>query len=204
MEERDRKTGPDAGLLGCDREVFAQVWSRVDPAQGGPVEPVAQEAGGAEKPVAQSPTPAPVAPAAQGVETVGEEDETGRRLQMLVLGLLTDGSVYRDLTRRTRRSTAELQELHQTKLRQAKRLSAAYFLLTGVRYWPKETTPVNPPESFFPALRQRFLAEGRLALQLEAMAGECREEELAELYTGLAQETRDMARAIRYIVERET
>lgn len=201
MEERDRKTGPDAGLLGCDREVFAQVWSRVDPAQGGPVEPVAQEAGGGEKSVAQSPTPAPVA---QGVETVGKEDETGRRLQMLVLGLLTDGSVYRDLTRRTRRSTSELQELHQTKLRQAKRLSAAYFLLTGVRYWPKETTPVNPPESFFPALRQRFLAEGRLALQLEAMAGACREEELAELYACLAQETRDIARAIRYIVERET
>lgn len=124
MEERDTRPAPDAGLLGCDREVFAQVWSRVDPAQGGMVEPL---------PPAED-APAPEPPAAPEAVTVGEGGETGRQLQALVLGLLTDGSVYRDLARRTRRSVGELQELHQQKLRQAKRLSAAYFLLTGVRY----------------------------------------------------------------------
>lgn len=201
MEERDRKTAPDAGLLGCDREIFAQVWSRVDPAQGGMVEPLVPTENttvGPEAPPALEP------PAQPMVTMVGEEDETGRQLQALVLGLLTDGSVYRDLARRTRRSVGELQELHQQKLRQAKRLSAAYFLLTGVRYWPREVTPVNPPESFFPALRERFLAEGRLAGRLETLAGVCQVEDLAELYNGLAQETRDMTRGIRYIVERET
>lgn len=200
MEERDTRTAPDAGLLGCDREVFAQVWSRVDPAQGGMVEPVAP----VEAVPGAAAVPVPQTPAQPVVEAVGEEDETGRQLQALVLGLLTDGSVYRDLSRRTRRSVGELRELHRQKLRQAKRLSAAYFLLTGVRYWPRETTPVNPPEGFFPALRQRFLAEGRLCAQLEALAGACAQEDLAGLYTGIAQETRDMARAIRYIVERET
>lgn len=205
MEERDTRPGPDPGLLGCDREIFAQVWSRVDPAQGGMVEPLppAQD-GPAPGPSAQPGAPAPAPAPEPSVETVGEEDGTGRQLRSLVLGLLTDGSVYRDLARRTRRSVGELQELHQQKLRQAKRLSAAYFLLTGVRYWPREVTPVNPPEGFFPALRERFLAEGRRCGQLEELAGACGEEDLAQLYAGLAQETGDIKRAIRYIVERET
>lgn len=195
MQERDGRPTPDAGLLGCDREVFAQVWGRVAPGENCPVEPVAPAA----PPVPETRTPADLAPA-----TVGEEDETGRQLQELVLELLTDGSVYRDLARRTRRSVAELQELHGQKLRQAKRLSAAYFLLTGVRYWPREATPVNPPESFFPALRERFLAEGRLARHMEELAGRAGEDELRELYAALARDTHDMARAIRLIVERET
>lgn len=198
MEERDARAVPDAGLLGCDREVFAQVWSRVAPGESSPVEPVA--------PVqAQEPTtPMTRAPEERAPVEMGEGDGTGRRLQGLVLGLLTDASVYRDLARRTRRSVGELQELHGQKLRQAKRVSAAYFLLAGVRYWPREATPVNPPEGFFPALRERFLAEGRLAKELDGLAGACGEEDLAELYTALAQDTREMARAIRLIVERET
>lgn len=197
MEERDARTVPDAGLLGCDREVFAQVWGRVAPGDSGIVEPVA---------------PAERAPAADTAQTpieqapveMGERDMTGRQLQELVLGLLTDASVYRDLARRTRRSVSDLQELHGQKVRQAKRASAAYFLLAGVRYWPREATPVNPPEGFFPALRERFLAEGRLAGRLDDLAGESGDGELKELYTALAQDTRDMARAIRLIVERET
>lgn len=193
MEERDARAVPDAGLLGCDREVFAQVWGRVAPGGGSPVEPVAPAR-----------TQPPAAPATQAPVEMGEQDGTGRQLQGLVLGLLTDASVYRDLARRTRRSMGELQELHGQKTRQAKRVSAAYFLLTGVRYWPREATPVNPPEGFFPALRERFLAEGRLARELDDLAGACQEEDLTELYTALAQDTRDMARTIRLIVERET
>lgn len=197
MEERDARTVPDAGLLGCDREVFAQVWGRVAPGDSSIVEPVAPaerapEAATAQPPMEQAPV------------EMGEQDMTGRQLQELVLGLLTDASVYRDLARRTRRSVSDLQELHGQKLRQAKRASAAYFLLAGVRYWPREATPVNPPEGFFPALRERFLAEGRLARRLDGLAGESQEPELRELYTTLAQDTRDMARVIRLIVERET
>lgn len=188
MEERDGRAVPDAGMLGCDREVFAQVWGRVAPGEGSLVEPVGR-------------TDAPAAEQAS-MET-GGGDRQGRQLQELVLGCLTDGSVYRDLARRTRRSVSELQELYRQKLRQAKRLSAAYFLLTGVRYWPQEATPVNPPESFFPALRERFLAEGRLSRRLEELAGESGEE-LGALYAALAQDTREMARAVRLIVERET
>ena len=195
MEERDGREIPEGGLMGLDRETFSQVWSRVAPDGGGPIEPVAPP----PQPAPRSPQPDP-----QPAQEQEGEDRESRQLQALVLGCLTDGSVYRDLARRTRRSVGDLQELYQQKLRQAKRLSAAYFLLTGVRYWPREVTPVNPPEGFFPALRQRYLAEGRLSKGLADMAEASQDETLRELYADLSQETHDMVRAIRAIVERET
>lgn len=205
MDERDVREIPEGGLMGLDREVFDQVWRRVAP-QGSPViEPAPPEG---RSPAPQPPngqSPAPQTPeGAPPVEAPPVEDPGDRRLQELVLVYLTDGSVYRDLARRTRRSVGELQELYRQKLRQAKRLSAAYFLRTGVRYWPREVTPVNPPEGFFPALRERYLAEGRLAGRLEALAVAGGEAALGELYADLAQEARNAARAIRAIVERET
>ncbi len=162
-----------------DRETFAQVWSRVSPKGEGPVE---------------------VIPPAGGPG----EDAGARQLQELVLTMLTDASVYRDLSRRSRRSVAAVTGLGRLKTAQARRLGAAYFLMTGVRYWPAGATPVNPPEGFFPALRERFLAEGRLAGQLESLAAQAAGPDLRALYQDLAQETRELTRTIRSIVERET
>ncbi len=162
-----------------DRETFAQVWSRVSPKGEGPVE---------------------VIPPANGPEA----DAGARQLQELVLTMLTDASVYRDLSRRSRRSVAAVTGLGRLKTAQARRLGAAYFLMTGVRYWPAGATPVNPPEGFFPALRERFLAEGRLAGQLEALSAQAAGPDLRALYQDLAQETRELTRTIRSIVERET
>ncbi len=162
-----------------DRETFAQVWSRVSPKGDGPVE---------------------VIPPAGGPD----EGAGAGQLQALILTMLTDASVYRDLARRTRRSVAAVTGLGRLKTAQARRLGAAYFLMTGVRYWPAGATPVNPPEGFFPALRERFLAEGRLAGTLEALAAQGHSPDLRELYRDLAQETRELTRTIRRIVERET
>ncbi len=163
-----------------DRETFAHVWSRVSPRGEGPVEVI---------PRSDRPEAGP---------------ESARQLQELVLTMLTDASVYRDLARRTRRSVAAVTGLGRLKTAQAKRLGAAYFLMTGVRYWPAGVTPVNPPEGFFPALRERFLSEGRLAGTLEALADQAADPDLRELYRDLAQETRELTRTIRMIVERET
>lgn len=163
-----------------DRETFAQVWSRVVPGGNGPVEVI----------------PRPDGPEAGR--------ESARQLQELVRTMLADASVYRDLARRTRRSVAAINGLAGQKAAQARRLGAAYFLLTGVRYWPIAVTPVNPPEGFFPALRERFLAEGRLAGELNALAAQAADPDLRALYQALAQETGELQRAIRMIVERET
>ncbi len=162
-----------------DRETFAQVWSRVSPKGEGAVEVIPP------------------------VDSPGEE-ASARQLQELVLTMLTDASVYRDLARRTRRSVAAVTGLGRLKTAQARRLGAAYFLMTGVRYWPAGATPVNPPEGFFPALRERFLAEGRLAGTLEVLSAQAPDPDLRELYQDLARETRELTRTIRSIVERET
>lgn len=191
MEEqiaREAELGP--GMLGCDREVFAQVWGRVAPGGDSPVEVTPQTP-------AQPPAPAePV--------SLGEDDPEGRQLQELTRRALSDASIYRELTRRSRRARMELNELSGRKTRQAKRLSAAYFLMTGVRYWPRETTPVNPPESFFPVLRQQFLAEGQQAKTLRQAAQGAGEPMLRELYLSLAEEADEVAYTLRLIVERET
>ena len=184
-------------LATLDREAFAQVWSRVAPQGEGPVEVVGPAA------------PHPADPLPSQPPTPQEGMGTARELQRLVLACLSDASVYRDLNRRTRSARArqgnsQLTDLQNRKLHQAKRLSAAYFLLSGVRYWPQEVTAVNPPEPLFPALRERFLAEGRRAGELEELAGKATDADLKELYTSLAQETREMTRTIRAIVERET
>lgn len=193
MEEQITRAGEaelGPGMLGCDREVFAQVWDRVAPGGSSTVEvaPKAQ--------VEPAATAEPV--------SLGEDDREGRRLQELTRRALSDASIYRELTRRSRRARLELNELAGRKTRQAKRLSAAYFLMTGVRYWPRETTPVNPPESFFPILRQQFLAEGEQAKALRQAAQEAEEPMLGELYLSLAEEADELVYTIRLIVERET
>ncbi len=169
-------------LATLDREAFAQVWSRVSAQGGGLVEVVSPEE-----------------PSQTGPQESGGDGE----LQALVLTCLTGAGAYQELKRRTRRSGAELTALAEQKTRQAKRLSAAYFLRTGVRYWPRDTVPHREAASFFSALRDRFLAEKQLAGELEAMASAARDE-LVELYADLARETGEMARAIRRIVEKET
>lgn len=178
MEAREQAV-PDPGMLGCDREVFARVWSRVSPEGGGLVEPA----------------PAPEPP---------EEESGGRRLQALTLTCLEEAATYRELLRQSRRARRELTELTERKLRQAKRLSAAYFLMTGVRYWPRETARPEPVQSFFSTLRQRFLTEGRMAGELDALSRETGDPELETLYRTLAGEARELTRLIRFIVERET
>lgn len=180
MEEQTRK--PELGMLGCDREVFAQVWSRVAPGGGSMVEPVA--------------------PAPPALETM--EDVEGKRLQSLTLDCLEEAAVYQELLGRSRRARGELAGLARRKVRQAKRLSAAYFLMTGVRYWPQGAVATPPRQSFFPVLRQRFLTEGRMAREMERLGRETKDPGLAELYRSLADEARELTGVIRAVVERET
>lgn len=182
MEERDVNRAPGTPLLGGDA-VFAQVWSRVDPAGKGPIQAVSG-------PPALAVLPAPETAAVQ--------------LQSLVGDCLEGAAVYRALARKGRRSARELQALGQAKLRQAKRLSAAYFLRSGVRYWPAGAVAGPDPRAlFFPTLRRQLLDEGRLLRRLEELAAGERDGELQELCAALARETGDMARAVRRIAERE-
>lgn len=198
--ERRRLMGPEP-----EEERFRRVWNRVA-GEHSPVE--AMEAAKGESSTRRE----------ENVETSppreGRQEEKicngcfsggngeSRVLQALVLEMVIAGADYRDLARRTRRETQALLALEREKLRQGKRLAAAYFLMTGVRYWPQGTTPVAPPEGFLPGLRQRFLAEQRLSETLKALADNASDRCLRELYRDLGEETATMAAAIRRLVER--
>ncbi len=164
-------------LAMLDREAFAQVWSRVDAQGTGVIEPV------------PGPGPAQTPP-------------EGTALQELVETCLEGAEAYRALARRARRSGGELAALRDQKTAQARRLSAAYLLRSGVRYWPQTAQEPGPGQSFFATLRERYLAEGRLRTRLEDLA-RTDDQELGQMYTQLAQETADMARRVHTVVERE-
>ena len=69
---------------------------------------------------------------------------------------------YRHLARRARGSDARvLNNLAGELHRQARKLSAAYFLLTGLRYWPSELLTTPAIASYWGALRLRHQAEQR-------------------------------------------
>lgn len=179
---------PGGPVSPWDPAVFAQVWSRVGPGEDCPVEPTAPV------PALQSPAPTPLP----------REDPRRQQLQVLVQTCLQDASTYRALAKRGRRARQDLSELAGRKTRQAKRLSAAYFLLSGVRYWPQATAAPQPPEGFFPALRQQFLAERERQRAWAALGETTEDEDLQALYLSLAQEAGELAHALRLIVERET
>lgn len=173
-------------LAVLDREAFAQVWGRVDPKGGGPVE-------------VAGPPEAAEPPETRELPEAGE----GQGLQQLVLTLLQDEAGYRDMARRGGRSAGTLRELERRKLAQARRAGSAYFLLSGVRYWPRATVSPRAAEPPLPALRRRFLAERELAERLAGLSQGAADEGLIGLYAALAGETRDMADALRRAVERE-
>lgn len=176
------------GLLAADEDLFARVWDRV----------TAERAAEETPPPGPTPLPALRTPA----ETVSPlpVDPTCAALQRWVLCLLTDGELYRAVSRRVRRFGGELAALGREKHRQARSLGAEYFLRTGVRYWPQpnlRTLGTMPP---FPALRAICLTERRREEALRAQAAQ-EEPELANRYLELADAARAAGRQVRALLE---
>ena len=159
-----------------DPEVFQRVWERVMGAKAVQTEE------------AQPPAPSPVLPAQPGVDgdlscaylrsladapmTPVPRDSTGcdltdspppecsARLRQQTLEALEGWQFYRHLARRTRNGAARtLTTLASDAHRQARRLSAAYFLMTGLRYWPTEQLAAPAIPSLWGAVRSRYQAE---------------------------------------------
>ncbi len=160
------------GLLGCDREMFAQVWRRVSPGAGCPVE---------VKPM--------TLPAAS----------PGKTLRELVDGHLCDAAVYAALARMNGRGRPRLAALSRKKTAGARRLCGAYFLASGLRYWPQ--TPPPSVGDYFPALRRQFFRERALGEQLSALAQAAEDADLEALYQSLWQDAQEAVRVIRELVE---
>lgn len=122
-------------------------------------------------------------------------------LQAMIAQELRDARFYQALSRRAGGNGARLfSAMASDEWRHAKRLSAAYFLISGVRYWPEPQGKVNLG-SYLNSLRQRFIAEQNGAAAYRAPAEECRDACLRELFLEHALDEGNHANQIRMVVE---
>ena len=211
---------PDPGMCGCDRDVFLRVWDRVMPVErlDCPIVVERQEGCVTVPAVMQMPVPAAREIEAHGVSGVdragddfptkedvpclGSAGEADReKLQEMIGWELTAWRHYQNLTRRGGQGGRTLAALAEGCRRRAKRLSAALFLVSGVRFWPAGQTSVPAPRSYFAALREHFLAEQNRGQSYRAAAEESRDCCLRMLYLELAEECADHAGHIRTLLE---
>ena len=201
---------PDPGMCGCDRDIFLRVWRRVMP-EDTPNCPITVER--------QEEMPAPDAapeqmpsvpngvgddfPTPEDVPCLGSAAQADQeRLQDLTAQELAHWRAYQILARRVSgQGSRTLSSLAGGCRRRAKRLSAALFLISGVRYWPSEQASVSVPRSYFGALREHFLSEQNRGCAYRAAAEDCRDACLRALYLDLADECAEHACRIRSLLE---
>lgn len=184
-----------------DQAAFQRVWQRVMP------EPRPDCPFTVDAPPVPVPTPAPAVPAVASVRqaqlpvclgetSAGELPALERLLDAVEEGAQT----YQALARRWRREEL-LPALAKEKRQQAKRLSAARFLIAGERY-ASPAAPRLSNESLSLRLRGRFQAEQRLALEFFAAANAAADPCLIELYRDLGKGCQDCAKALRWWMEK--
>lgn len=211
--EQDRVSGggPDPGMCGCDRDLFLRVWRRVmpEPREDCPI--VVDESNENHLALPENPlTNASLAPQNRKEEAppaavmcLGPASNTyGEQLQRFIARELTDWRYYRSLAGLAgSRTEKALRQLANEERGHAGRLSAAYFLISGVHFWPERAVrPVIP--SLLGALRQRFSAEQQGQADYNTAAANTGDNLLKELYLTLAQEEANHADRIRGILEK--
>jgi hypothetical protein len=209
------------GIRPDDRAVFERVWRRVMPDgdEDCPITVETTTVGGdlpctCQCPPQQAPVPAgETTPAGhQGSDFPEPEDVPllGRssavysgQLQRQVLDALECWQMYRHLARRWGSGCGgrTLSSLASEKHKSAQRLAAAYFLISGVRYWPVEQLAAPSIPSLQGVVRRGFQAEQQRELAYRAAASDTADEALAELYLDLADQSRAHSRALRGVLE---
>ena len=187
------------GQCGADREVFERVWRRVMP-EDRPDCPLTLYS---EEETEQ----APIQPAEERkTELVPVPAEQsggdGAVLQAFIADELSDWRTYQTLARRIPGGNGRaLMGMAADERRHAGRLSAAYFLLSGVKFWPP-AEPELPREGWMAILRRRYWAERKGAEAYRTAAGHTGDSALRELYLELAGDEEAHAGIIRGILER--
>lgn len=200
----------EAMIPDMDQETFRRVWRKVMPQEDRADCPFTLDA--PEAPPVQTvqppmPAPLPAQPAAAPAPgparpplCLGDESagEVPTLLRFLALTLSLE-KAYQALARKGRRPLPA--RLAREKARQAKRLSAAYFLITGRR--PEKPETIAPERLTYPlALRACYRAEQRTAAELIGAVRESRDPCLAELYRALGTQNQTFAGQIREFLER--
>lgn len=183
--------------------------ARLAEEKGAPSVPAMAPAPPAEAPSAPEVPAAPSAPCdrlSTDLAAVGEEPcqpaEQTTRLRQQVMESLEGWQFCRHLARRTRGTAARvLNSMAGDLHRQARKLSAAYFLLTGLRYWPSEQLATPVISSYWGALRARHQAEQQQELSFLLTADEPVDAALLELYQELTLDCQARCRQLRALLE---
>lgn len=141
--------------------------------------------------------------AEDGVPCLGSSSAVyGAQLQAFIDSELCDWRTYQLLARRAQSGGARvLSTIAADERRHAKRLSTAYFLISGVRYLPVDRAQPIPVGTFLGALRDRFAEEQRGEAAYLAAAEECTDPCLRELYVELAGDENAHAWLLRGVLE---
>ena len=185
------------GQCGADREVFERVWRRVMPEDRPdcPFTLYSEEEQVAVQPAEERKAELVPVPAEQS-------GGDGAVLQAFIADELSDWRTYQTLARRIPGGNGRaLMGVAADERRHAGRLSAAYFLLSGVKFWPP-AEPELPKEGWMAILRRRYWAERKGAEAYRTAAGRTGDSALRELYLELAGDEEAHAGVIRGILER--
>lgn len=179
-------------------------------------QPAEVESPAPESPPEESPAPgaAEALPTADGPhrandlprlwEQPQETPDRTARLRQQVMEALEGWQFYRHLARRARGVDARvLNNLAGELHRCARKLSAAYFLLTGLRYWPSELLAAPAIPSYWGALRQRHQAEQRQDTALRIAADDWDDPDLLALLTELIEGCQQRCRQLRTLLEQD-
>lgn len=133
-----------------------------------------------------------------------EASDRTARLRRQVMEALEGWQFYRYLARRARQGDARvLNSLAGELHRQARKLSAAYFLLTGLRYWPSELLSVPVIPSYWGALRARHQTEQRQEAAYRMAADDWDDPDMQELYAELIEAGQRRSRQLRGLLEQD-
>lgn len=198
-------------MYGSDRDAFLRVWQRVMPEERADC-PVAVERpkpphGCGAEPAAGHPVPGGERaesdfPPPEDVPCLGCGGAAEReRLQEAIGQALSAWRGYQLLARRSGQGGRLLSALAGDCRRDAKRLSTALFLISGIRFWPDALPAVPAPRSYFGALREHFIAEQNRAETFRGAAVECGDPCLRALYLDLADGCVERACRIRNLLE---
>ena len=133
-----------------------------------------------------------------------EPPDRAGRMRRQVMEALEGWQFYRYLARRARGTDARiLNSLAGEEHKAARKLAAAYFLLTGVRYWPSELlgTPALP--SYWGALRGRHQTEQLQETDYRISADDWDDPDQLELYRELAEGAQSRCRQLRVLLEED-
>lgn len=124
------------------------------------------------------------------------------RLRQQVMEALEGWQFYRHLARRTRgMNTRTLNAMAGDIHQGARKLAAAYFLLTGVRYWPSELLGMPAIPSYWGALRARHQAEQRQETAFRLAGDDWDDPSMTELYQNMAGGCQNRSRQLRDLLE---